>query len=293
MLRRLATLALALAPTLALAQTPPAPSAADQALMQQFPALHWLIGPTTVKVGDNASFTVPANYAMLAPPDSVKYLQLNQNPTSDQDNHDYILQPIHHTGGWFAVLFYQDTGHIADDETINADQLLASAKSDSTADNEQRQKLGMPSLALQGWSLQPTYDHTTHRLQWAFNFTNSDGTAVTNLNTRILSRTGDMKVILVDDPASLQSDLPGFNAGLAGLAFNPGQRYADYHSGDKLAQFGLAGLIAGGAAAVAVKTGLFATILGFLAASAKGVIVALGVAFAALRNTMRKFFRKK
>ncbi len=289
--------ALAALPAIGHAQSPPPSSPAPappsgQTLAQQFQALHWLVGPTTVTVGDKASFSVPDGYAMLAPPDSVKYLQLNQNPTSESDNNDYILQPIHHHGDWFAVLFYEDTGHIADDQSIDAGQLLDQVKSNSAADNEERQKLGMPSLTLSGWALQPSYDHNTHRLQWAFDFNSADGTQTVNLNTRILSRTGDMKVILVDDPAALQADLPGFNTALAGFSFNAGQRYADYHTGDKLAQYGLAGLIAGGAAAVAVKTGLFATILGALAASAKAIIVGIGVLMAALRNTVRKLFRK-
>jgi len=49
-----------------------------------------------------------------------------------------------------------------------------------------------------------------------------------------------------------------------------GQRYAEFRPGDKIAEYGLAALITGGAAAVALKTGLFQKfwkliVLGFVA----------------------------
>ena len=45
---------------------------------------------------------------------------------------------------------------------------------------------------------------------------------------------------------------------LAAIGFNPGHRYADFNSeSDKIAEYGLAALVAGTAAAAAVKLGFF------------------------------------
>ena len=43
---------------------------------------------------------------------------------------------------------------------------------------------------------------------------------------------------------------------LEGFSYKAGERYAEFRSGDKMAGYGLAALIGGGAAAAAVKTGI-------------------------------------
>jgi len=57
---------------------------------------------------------------------------------------------------------------------------------------------------------------------------------------------------------------PKYKDSLAGFNFKTGNTYAEFRQGDKLAGYGLTALVAGGAAAVAVKTGLFKYIGKFL-----------------------------
>jgi uncharacterized membrane-anchored protein len=66
-----------------------------------------------------------------------------------------------------------------------------------------------------------------------------------------------MQVVLVDGPETIAQSQVQYQKVLTGFEFVAGQRYAEYKQGDKLAKYGLTALIAGGAAAVAVKTGLF------------------------------------
>jgi uncharacterized membrane-anchored protein len=54
-----------------------------------------------------------------------------------------------------------------------------------------------------------------------------------------------------------------------------GERYAEFKQSDRVAEFGLAALIAGGAAALATKKGFWAIIAGFLAAAWKFVAAAV------------------
>jgi uncharacterized membrane-anchored protein len=69
--------------------------------------------------------------------------------------------------------------------------------------------------------------------------------------------------------------MPAYQALLTDYSYKLGERYAEYRSGDKLAKYGLAALITGGAAAVAVKTGLFASLILFFKKAAKLVILAV------------------
>jgi uncharacterized membrane-anchored protein len=65
-----------------------------------------------------------------------------------------------------------------------------------------------------------------------------------------------MSVQLVADSSSIDDATREFNAALDGYSYNQGQRYAEFVKGDKLAGYGLTALIAGGAGAAAVKSGL-------------------------------------
>lgn len=73
-----------------------------------------------------------------------------------------------------------------------------------------------------------------------------------------------MSAVLVSSPQSLNEDMKAFNGALAGYQFNAGEQYAEFKSGDKIAEYGLAALVVGGAAAAAAKAGLFKSLGKFL-----------------------------
>ena len=58
---------------------------------------------------------------------------------------------------------------------------------------------------------------------------------------------------------------------LSGFDFVQGQKYAEFRQGDRMAAYGLTGLIAGGGVAVAAKTGLFKWIWKGLVAAVVGI----------------------
>jgi uncharacterized membrane-anchored protein len=78
--------------------------------------------------------------------------------------------------------------------------------------------------------------------------------------------------------------LPGYRALLADYSFQSGHRYAEYRQGDKVAQYGLAALIAGGAAVGAAKLGLFAWLAVFFKKAWKLIVVAVVAVAAGLRR---------
>jgi uncharacterized membrane-anchored protein len=89
----------------------------------------------------------------------------------------------------------------------------------------------------------------------------SENERVINYNTRILGRRGVMEVKLVVGSEELEANLPAYKQLLGTFDYIGGERYAEYKPGDKLAKYGLTALVAGGAVAVAAKTGLLTTIL--------------------------------
>jgi uncharacterized membrane-anchored protein len=76
-----------------------------------------------------------------------------------------------------------------------------------------------------------------------------------NYTSRLLGRSGVMSAVLVSAPQTLAEDIKAFNTALAGYEFAAGEKYAEFKPGDKVAEYGLAALVLGGAAAAAAKAG--------------------------------------
>jgi uncharacterized membrane-anchored protein len=174
---------------------------------------------------------------------------------------------------------------VRDDEKLDADALLKSLQDSDKPSNEERKRLGMPPIYTVGWHVPPHYDLGTKRLEWGLRLRGDDDRPVVNYTIRLLGRRGVMHATLVSDPQRLDRDIADFKASLTGYSFVSGERYSEFRSGDRVAEYGLAALVLGGAAAVATKTGFGKAIGKFLIFG----IIALGGAVAAF---FRKFFRR-
>lgn len=83
-----------------------------------------------------------------------------------------------------------------------------------------------------------------------------------------------MSALLVSDPTTLNTDLKDFHSALFNLTFDPGQTYSEFRAGDKVAEYGLAALVVGGAAAVAMKAGAgFFKVIGIAILAFVGIVV--------------------
>jgi len=272
----------ALAPALH-AQTPPANQPAPS-------GIEWHKGPYTAKLGDVAEIKIPAGYEFADGAGAKRYLELTHNPPEGTEVG--IVTPIGEdkADNWVVLFDFDETGYVKDDEksSIDADKLLDSMKKGTEEDNVERKKRGWEPFHLTGWQTQPFYDQSTHNLTWATIGNTDDpkeGETV-NYSTRILGRRGVMRTDLVTDPAQAEATIPKFKDIMTGFSFTSGSRYADFVKGDKVAEYGLTALIAGGAAAVAMKTGLFAKLLAVLA----GLWKVIAVGFAALLSRIKQIF---
>lgn len=218
----------------------------------------WTPGPTVGKLGHRATITVPDGYFFLDQRATKQFLEDNQNiPDGDELGVIVRLKP-ESEDYWFAVFSYSETGHIKDDEKdrIDATAVMKSMQEGSRADNAARQKRGWAPLNVEGWHQPPFYNAATNNLTWATRL-NSEGQTIINHSIRVLGRTGLMSAQLVADPGTVDVSIAEFDQVLSSYAFNEGFRYAEFRAGDKLATYGLTALIAGGAGAAAVKTGVF------------------------------------
>ena len=75
-----------------------------------------------------------------------------------------------------------------------------------------------------------------------------------------------MSAVLVASPEKLEAATQRLNGMLQNFRFNEGQRYAEYVQGDKIAEYGLAGLVLGGGLVAAGKMGLLAKLGKFIKA---------------------------
>lgn len=277
----------------ALAQTAPDQDQqrAQAETVRQLAALNWVHGPAVVPIGSEANIRIPKGTLYLDPAGTKKFLQLAGNPPADND---YTIAPddLH----WFAVLEFDAAGYVSDKEKVDPDALFKQLKDAEPDENKERASAGQPGLFLDRWIVPPHYDTASHNLEWGTVMHTGSGDQLVNYTSRFLGRDGVTKAILVSDPTHLAADLQDYRAAMAGFAYRPDKRYEDHKDGDKLAAYGLGALVAGGAAAAVVKTGLFA---GIFAAIAKfGVafykLIAIGVvaSYAALRKRIARLFRR-
>jgi len=225
-------------------------------------SIKWQQGPSNASLGDIADIRVPMGYMFAGASDTIKLMDAMGNIPSKQELG--FLAPG--AFDWFVVYEFDDVGYIKDDEkdSLDPDELLKSIQKGTEEGNKIRKKRGFPLMRNISWLTLPHYDETTHNLEWAIKGEDDEGDAFVNHNTRLLGRKGMMVVTLVADPENIEAVLPEFRNSLTEFGFKAGNTYAEFRQGDKLAGYGLTALVAGGAAAVAVKTGLFKYIGKFL-----------------------------
>lgn len=224
------------------------------------PKIKWTKGPTTASLKDIAELQVPTGYIFTDAAGTKKLLAAMGNPISDAEMG--LLMPTNE--GWFVVFEFIKSGYVKDDDKdkLDPDAILKAIKRGTEEGNKERKKMGVPPMTIVGWEQPPKYNPETHNLEWAIRG-ESEGKAILNYNTRLLGRKGVMEVNLVVDPEKLAATMPAYQVVLQEYSFKTGEKYAEYRSGDKVAKYGLAALVTGGAAVVAVKSGLLGVLLVF------------------------------
>jgi uncharacterized membrane-anchored protein len=273
----------------AVAQTPaPPPSLARPEAGEPekiaIPGINLTHGPAVVKLGTVAEIKLPEGFAFVGPDSLDQYYALNQN-TRSGDELGVVISPEN----WELHFDFDEVGYVKDDDKdkLDATKLYQSIQEGMAAGNEERRARGWSEFKLQGWMTPPRYDEKTNNLTWAFKLSSSrDNHQRIGLNEkiRLLGRTGVMNVTLVADVEGFQQTEAAAQALLTQFSYVSGAKYAEYKKGDKLAEYGLAALVVGGAGAIAVKAGL----LGFLGKFWKAIAVGVAAVGAGLVRVWNK-----
>lgn len=207
-------------------------------------------------LGSIAELQVPSGYRFTGSQGTIKLMETFGNLTSGSEL-GYI-SPL--DMGWFAVFEFSEVGYVKDDEKdkLDPDAILEQMKEGQKAANEELSKRGMSTLSVLGWQTPPFYNPETNNLEWAIRLQSSDGSQILNYKTKLLGRRGVMDVVLVCDEQQMPTVIPEYQKLLKGFAFKKEESYAAFTKGDKIAEYGLTGLIVGGGLLVAAKSGLLA-----------------------------------
>lgn len=208
----------------------------------------------TGELGAIAGIQVPEGYRFTGSAGTIQLMEMYGNLTNGSEL-GYIAPT---DMGWFAVFEFDPCGYVKDDEKdeLDADRILEQMKEGQAAANEELSKRGMSTLEVLGWQTPPFYNTATNNLEWAVRLASSDGSQVVNYKTKLLGRRGVMDVVLVCDEADMGTVVPAYQNLLKGYAFKQDESYAAFRQGDKIAEYGLTGLILGGGLLVAAKSGL-------------------------------------
>ncbi len=243
-------------------------------------------GPCKGALGDVATIDVPEGYVFVEKKDMPRFLELTQNLPSD----DMVgaLLPAGEEEDWVIWFSYDPVGFVKDDDKskLDAAKMLEAMQEGQEEANAERKKRGWGETTLEGWVKEPFYDTQTHRLTWGLKLHSKEGGEWINYNSRLLGRRGYVSANLAVSPAALEAVTPRYNQLLTAFAYPADGTYQAFTSGDKVAEFGLVALVAGGAGVAAAKMGLFAKLGKFIAAFFK--IILVGVVGAGV--AIKKFF---
>jgi len=266
-------------------------AASEEAAGDRGPALSYRTGEIVLP-NKVASLHLGARYRYLDPAETEKLLVAWGNqPGSDTEGAivPTDVEPFS-DAGWAVIVTYDNDGHVDDSDArdFNYADMLKDMKEGTESENADRKKEGYEAVHLVGWAEDPHYDGATKKLYWAkeLDFEGSKSHTL-NYDVRVLGREGVLSMNAVAGIGQLDQIRRSMRPLIDVAEFNEGYRYAEYNAKtDKLAEYGLGALIAGG---VAAKLGLFGKLFALIIA-AKKVLIAGAVA---LFGVIAKFFKKK
>ena len=196
---------------------------------------------------------------------------------------------------WFAHYEFDADGYVknAASDRLDADAILESIRQGTEAANEERRSRGWATMEVLGWERRPYYNSVTNNATWALRGRSSDGDIAINHRVRVLGRRGVLSVNMISGPGDFAEAVAAFDDAMTGTSFLPGERYAEFREGDKVASYGLTALIAGGAGAAAAKLGLFSKLWKFVVAFLAAAWKFLAIAIIALFGRIKSLFSNR
>ena len=253
--------------------------------------LHYQTGRVKLR-GGLATLELPAEFRYLDPSETDLVIRAWGNPPNNETLGMIVPAGagVFQPESWAVVITYDEDGFVKDDDaaTVNYDDLLGKMQRALRGENDERRRQGYPGIELVGWAEPPHYDAAAHKLYWAKDLRfGTEAVHTLNYNIRVLGRRGVLvlnAVASMDQLAAVRRDMSKV---IAFVDFAEGNRYADFVPGtDKVAEYGIAALIAG---SIAAKAGFFKLLLAGILALKKLIVVAL----VAIGAFFKRLFGKK
>jgi len=217
-------------------------------------SISWQDGPTVGQLGTVAQIQIPAGYRFTGKAGAIRLMEITHNPSSGKEVG--VVIPADNPK-WFMTFEFDDKGYVKDDDkdSLDADDLLKTIQKGTEEANEVRKQRGWKPFHVTGWERTPFYDPLTHNLTWAIKGRGDDSPDTSSINhsIRMLGRYGTMNIDLVVAPEDYASSTGEMATIIGGFSYIQGSRYSDFTKGDKVAEYGLAGLIAVGGAGLLIK----------------------------------------
>jgi uncharacterized membrane-anchored protein len=231
----------------------------------------------TVELGDGeATITIPEGYRLLGPKDA-KFVMEEQWNNPPNASLGLLIPPGQSPFSpmmTYAIdITYEEEGYVDDEDAaeIDYDELMEELKEEAIEAAPELRRQGYNGYEIIGWAQEPYYDNVNKKLHWAKEARFDSATTNTlNYNIRILGRKGYLVMNVIGDMDALPDVQNHIDEILGSVEFNDGYRYEQFDSNiDKVAAYGIGGLIAG---KVLAKAGFFVLLAKFWKVIAVGAI---------------------
>ncbi|HYM30535.1 MAG TPA: DUF2167 domain-containing protein [Candidatus Cybelea sp.] len=233
----------------------PRSEAERQAAVQSLP---WQQGGSYHLDKSQSTLNVPRKYPMLLGADATRFMELVNGNKQPDNIEAVVIDPEAEAIMEFKTI---REGYVKFDDwaDVDAAAMLIDIQKNTESANKERTANGMPPVEVVGWLYTPALDKAAQTVRWGLEG-RSEGHRIINASVLSFGRYGYEQMIWIgsaDQPSTKFVD-----AMRQAHAFDDGARYADFRDGDKVAEYGIAALIAGAVGAKAVaKFGLLAAAL--------------------------------
>lgn len=208
----------------------------------------------------NSTLSIPRGYILVTGKDADEFNALQGEPPIE--GLDAYVCASENFGN--SVIFENiNTGYVSIDDwkEVDAKELLKSISDNTEIANKERKERGLTELHVLGWIQEPTLDHSTNTVYWALEADSGEADKLVNSVALRLGREGYERITWITSRSSYIPFGGPLDTLLQAYSFEPGYRYNDYKLGDKIAEFGIASLVAASVGGKLVKAGGIAALL--------------------------------
>ena len=249
--------------------------------------LDWKEGGEFALPDSESKITVDKKYGVLLGQAARTFMETTNGTRVESNIEALIIDTGDHGGG--AEFKYIKEGFVSLDDwdDVNPDRMLKEMTEGNEQANKERTAHGIEAIHVKGWGSAPHLDRETKTVHWSVIAATEHGESVVNAVALKLGRHGYEQITGMGENEAEASAI--LKTAMDSFQYQPGAAYGDFKKGDKVAEYGIAALVAAGVGAkVAAKFGLLAVLLVFL----KKAWVLLLLIPALFKRGIRKFMGK-